>query len=823
VLRSEENMTTPRRSSSHGPSDQRSHTVDDRHRRPLSSELSGFYRLGMAQRRARVAEIAHLSEEYVRVISGECGLSAEQSENMVENALGVVGVPLALCVNLRVDDRDWLVPMAVEEASVVAAASHAAKLLRAGGGLRTIVSPAHMIGQIQILDVSDPAIAESAILAARPQLLEAASACDPCLLSVGGGALDLEVRHLPPLAVDDPVGPMLVVHLIVDVRDAMGANTVNSMCERIAPRLAELSGGRVRLRILSNLADRRTVVVTGAVPLEALRGKGCSSPEELARGIEEASLFAERDPYRAATHNKGIMNGVDAVLVAFGQDWRAVEAGAHAFAARSGRYTALARWRVAGSEIAGRIELPMCVGTVGGITAVHPFFQVARRLSAVRNAAELAALTAAVGLAQNLGALRALAAEGIQEGHMRVHARNVAVAAGAVGQEVKEIAARIVDRGDVSVAAARKSLQTMREPTDEINPARIRARFDSLRQRYLPSMMELIHDVLAEATPGGSSLVRMCDYHLDTGGKRLRALLPLLVAEALGFDPERLLPFGAACEMLHNATLVHDDIQDGDRMRRGRETVWHRFGASQAINLGDAMFYYTLLLVQRLDVPLARREEAARRVLQETLRVIDGQEREFKLKVAKRPTLSEYFSMVESKTSGLFALPMAGAAALAGQGLAIVDGLKEAARHIGVLFQIQDDLLDLYGEKGREAYGSDIREGKMSVLVVHALRSAAAEEARQLRAILAKDREATTSEDVAEAVEIFGHAGSLPFALDEIAARRQRALKALAPIEHPQLTTVVEAMCELFLEPIQPVIDRCGRDAARRAEPTATC
>jgi hydroxymethylglutaryl-CoA reductase len=770
----------------------------------------------MAQRRSRVAEIADLSEDYLRVISGECGLSAEQADNMVENALGVVGLPLALCVNLRVDGRDWLVPMAVEEASVVAAASHAAKLLRAGGGTWTEVSPAHMIGQIQLLDVPDHDAAEAAILAARSELIAQANTRDACLVSVGGGARDVQVRRLPKLE-SDPVGPMMIVHLIVDVRDAMGANTVNSMCEIIAPTLARLSGGRVRLRILSNLADQRTVRVTGVVPLSALRGKGCSSPEDLARGIEEASAFAERDPYRAATHNKGIMNGVDAVLVAFGQDWRAVEAGAHAYAARSGRYTALTRWRLVDHALHGELKLPMCVGTVGGITAVHPFFHVAQRVSGVKCAAELASITAAVGLAQNFGALRALAAEGIQEGHMRVHARNVAVAAGAVGHEVKEVARLIADQGSVTLAGARKALQLTREPTDKITPARIHARFSNLRERYLAGILDLIDEVLRASSPSDSTLRRMCTYHLETGGKRLRALLPLLVAEALGFDPERLIPFGAACEMLHNATLVHDDIQDGDRMRRGQETVWARFGAPQAINLGDAMFYYTLLLVQRLDVPLARREGASRRVLHETLRVIDGQEREFALKRIACPSLEEYFSMVEAKTSGLFALPMAGAAEISGQPAAIVDGLQEAARHMGVLFQIQDDLLDLYGEKGREAYGSDVREGKISILVVHALRAAPAADSRRLREILTKERDATTSEDVAEAVEIFGRAGSLPAALREIAGRRARALRALAPMEHQHLSTVVEAMCELFLAPIQKVIERAGAAAGEPA------
>jgi hydroxymethylglutaryl-CoA reductase len=781
----------------------------------VSSDLSGFYRLPMAQRRAKLAAARGLSEEELRIINGEGGLCDELADHMVENALGTLGLPLALCVNLRVNDRDWLVPMAIEEASVVAAASHAAKLLRAGGGLRTELSAAHMIGQIQILDVPDPSSAERTILGARDELLGTANTCDPCLIRVGGGARDVEVRHLPPLGPEDPVGPMLVVHLIVDVRDAMGANTVNSMCERLAPRLSELSGGRVRLRILSNLADRRTVRVTGRVPFEALAGKGCSSPEELARGIEEASVFAERDPYRAATHNKGIMNGIDAVLLAFGQDWRAVEAGAHSFAARGGRYTALTRWRVHDRTLCGELELPLPVGVVGGVTAVHPSFKVGSRITGIKSAAELASLTAAVGLAQNLGALRALAAEGIQDGHMRVHARNVAVAAGAVGQEVKVVAGAMADKRSITLATAAKELQQLRAPSKETDSTRIRARFDGLRKDHLPAIQALIQKVLEESSDG-STLAAMCNYHLDTGGKRLRALLPLLVAESLGDDPARLVPFGAACEMLHNATLVHDDVQDGDRIRRGRETVWHRFGTPQAINLGDAMFYYTLLLLQRLDAPIARREAAARRVLQETLRVIDGQEREFLLRRSPRPNLRDYFALVEAKTSGLFALPIAGAAALCGQSPQIVQGLQEAARHMGVLFQIQDDVLDLYGDKGRGMRGNDIREGKRSIMVVHALH-AGGPDGERLSQILEKDRDTTTGDEVDEALQIFGRAGSLAYALEEVATRRQRALTVPALDDHPHLLSVIEAMCDLFLEPIRPVLSRVGGDGGGTA------
>jgi hydroxymethylglutaryl-CoA reductase len=760
-----------------------------------------------------VAELVGLSEEEVRIIAGDEGLCADQANHMVENALGVIGVPLGLCANLRVNGRDRLVPMAVEEASVVAAASHAAKLLRAGGGIWTEVSPAHMIGQIQLLDVPDPQAAERAILGARGELMERANTCDPCLIRAGGGAVEVEVRQLPALE-GDPVGHMVVVHLVVDVRDAMGANTVNSMCEHLAPRVETLSGGRVCLRIISNLADRRTVTATGVVPLAALAGKGCGSPEALARGIEAASVFAERDPYRAATHNKGIMNGVDAVLVAFGQDWRAVEAGAHAFAARDGKYGALATWRLRNGALQGRLELPLPVGVVGGVTAVHPTYGVARKLAQVSDAADLASLTAAVGLAQNLGALRALAAEGIQKGHMRAHARNVAVASGAAEHEVDDVAREISARGAVTAEAARGALNALRAGAATLlGPTDIRKRVETLRQCYLPQIMQLIEEVVRAASGSASNLVTLCDYHLSTGGKRLRAVLPLLVADTLGADPSRLAPFGAACEMLHNATLVHDDIQDGDRLRRGLETVWHRFGTAQAINLGDAMFYYTLLLIQRLDAPAAQREAAARRALHDTLRVIDGQDRELSLAHTPRPTLADYFAMVEGKTSGLFALPMAGAALLCGAPPAVTGALEEAARHMGVLFQIQDDILDLYGNKGRDERGGDIREGKRSVLVVHALHAARAEEGRWLTRILDQDREATTTEEIAQAAALFERTGSLQFALREIASRREQARRVVSMVDHPQLVSLVEAMCDLFLEPIRPVLARHAAQA----------
>ena len=779
----------------------------------INSQLSGFYRLSVADRRARIAEMTGLTPHQVAVLSGLDGLDDGQADRMVENALGVIGLPLGVCVNLQINGDDILVPMAVEEPSVIAACSYAAKLLRAGGGIDCEVSDPLMIGQIQILDVPDHKVATEAILGAKDELLALADSKHRKLTAAGGGARDLEVHRLPPRDDGDPLGEMLVAHLVVDVRDAMGANAINSMCERLAPRIEALTGGRVGLRILSNLTDRRTVTVRGRVPFASLVRKAGVEGETVARRIEEASVFAERCPYRAATHNKGIMNGMDAVLLAFGQDWRAVEAGAHAYAARDGHYTAMARWRVGDGALIGEMTVPLAVGTVGGVAKVHPTVQVSRRIARVEDASRLAAIVGAAGLAQNLAAIRALAAEGIQSGHMRLHARNVAAEAGAAPHEVAAVATMIADAKTVNQDAAKAALSTLRSggngaaedaPKEEVDRD-VSARFQALRDRHLEGILALIQDTARDA--GGESLGDMTAYHFETGGKRLRALLPLLIAEGLDRDPARLVPFGAACEMLHNATLVHDDLQDGDEVRRGRPTVWKQYGIPQAINVGDAMFYYTLMLAQQLEAPAPLREAAARRILFETLRVIDGQEREFQLKLIDPLTLDDYYKMVEGKTSGLFALPMAGAAEIVGAPSDVVDGLTEAARHLGVLFQIQDDVLDLYGDKGRDFRGSDIAEGKRSALVVHALENAEPDGRAWLLSVLDRDRSETTEQDVDDVMTMFDRTGSLRYALDELGRRRQGAISAVERLGQLELTELVSGLCDLFLAPIQPLLD----------------
>ncbi len=430
-----------------------------------TSRIPGFYKMTVEQRLAAVAERTHTDTGRAAVLRGDAGqgLALEVADRMVENCVGVFGLPLGIGVNLQVDGRDRLLPMAVEEPSVIAGLSHGAKLLRDGGGVHTESTEPLMIGQIQVLDVPDLDAARQALESYKHNLLAEANALDPALIKAGGGARDLELRVLAPLGPDDPLGTMLVLHLVVDVRDAMGANAINTMAEKLAPRIELLTGGRVRLRILSNLADRRLATARGQVPFASLGRGDAEKGRDVARGVQEASVLAERDPYRATTHNKGIMNGVDAFLVATGQDWRAVEAGAHAFAARQGRYTALARWRLGENHLEGEITLPMAVGTVGGVLRTHPAVQVAvRELLDIQGADELGRLAAACGLAQNLAALRALATEGIQRGHMGLHARNVAVAAGAVGPEVERLAQALAGQGAFDAASAEQLLSQLR-------------------------------------------------------------------------------------------------------------------------------------------------------------------------------------------------------------------------------------------------------------------------------------------------------------------------------------------------------------------------
>lgn len=342
---------------------------------------------------------------------------------------------------------------------------------------------------------------------------------------------------------------------------------------------------------------------------------------------------------------------------------------------------------------------------------------------------------------------------------------------------------------------------------DVKNNADLKSNFEVLLRKWWPSIRSLMDEVVRESTSDGTLLRDMSDYHLETGGKHLRAILPLLVAEALGEDPARVVPFGAACEMLHNASLIHDDLQDGDEFRRGRPTVWKKYGMAQAINLGDAMIAHTILLIQRLDHPAALREQAASRVLLEMLRVIEGQVQELELKGRADVSLADYMRMVEGKTARLFSLPMSGAALLCGVSEEVQEGLIEAAGHIGVLFQIQDDILDIYGAKGREASGSDIGEGKRSVLVVHCLEQAGDEEAAWLKGVLDKPRARTGADDIAAVMALFERSDSLAFARDELARRRAAALSVPALAAYPALLKMLDGACEIFLKPTAAIVN----------------
>jgi len=423
-----------------------------------SSRISGFFRLPPAERRRRLLAMTTLpAERFAAVDPG--ALPLDVADGMIENVIGVYALPFAVAVNFTVDGADALVPMVVEEPSVVAAASNAARMVRPAG-FHTVVSAPVMIGQIQVTDIDDVDAAAAVLRARAEELLGDARRLVPRLAERGGGPIALDVR---PLARSGPDGGMLVVHLHVDCRDAMGANLVNTLCEALATKIADLAGGRPGLRILSNLTDGRTVTVRCTVDDARLAGDAAAGPAVRA-SIAAASRFAELDPYRAATHNKGIMNGVDAVLVATGQDWRAVEAGAHAFAARTGAYRPLAVWRERPGGLDGELVMPMAVGTVGGALHVHPGARLALDLAGAHAADRLAALAGAAGLATNLAALRALATEGIQRGHMALHARGLARAAGATGELIDRVADELAATGDVKADRAREVLARLCSP-----------------------------------------------------------------------------------------------------------------------------------------------------------------------------------------------------------------------------------------------------------------------------------------------------------------------------------------------------------------------
>jgi len=417
-----------------------------------TSQLPGFYKLNLEERLRVVREFAGLSDEEVGILKSTGSLKLEQADRMIENVIGTTELPLGIAVNFLINGRDYLIPMAIEEPSVVAAASNAARMARVRGGFRTSSTEPVMIGQIQLTGVRDPSEAKEAILSNQEKIIEIANEQDPMLVKLGGGAKDLDVRVL-----DTPSGPMVIVHLLVDTRDAMGANVINTMAEAVAPFIERVTEGRVYLRIVSNLADMRLARAEAIFAKEAVGG------EEVVDGIIEAYEFAASDPYRCATHNKGIMNGIVAIAMATGNDTRALEAGAHAFAATKGGYKPLTTWeKTPQGDLLGRIELPMAVGIVGGATVSNPVAKVCLKILGVKTARELGEVMATAGLAQNLAAIRALAAEGIQMGHMSLHARNIAIMAGAKGELIDEVAERLVRERKIRVDRAKEILQELK-------------------------------------------------------------------------------------------------------------------------------------------------------------------------------------------------------------------------------------------------------------------------------------------------------------------------------------------------------------------------
>lgn len=424
----------------------------------VDSRLPNFRALSPAERLAHVVRAAGLSDAEAALLSKPGALSLDRANGMIENVISTFELPLGVAGNFQINGKDVLVPMVVEEPSVVAAASFMAKLVRECGGFETSSTEPLMRAQVQLLGMSDPYGARQALLRKRREILEVANSRDKVLIGLGGGCRDIEVHVFP----DAARGPMVVMHLIVDVRDAMGANTVNTMAEAVSPLVEQITGGTVRLRILSNLADLRLARARLRVTPEAMTTKERSGADVI-DGILDAYTFAAIDPYRAATHNKGIMNGIDPVIVATGNDWRAVEAGAHAWACRSGRYTSLTTWeKDRDGALVGTIEMPMPVGLVGGATKTHPLAQLSLKIMKVASAQELGEVAVAVGLAQNMGALRALATEGIQRGHMALHARNIALVAGATGDEIDRIASRMADEKDVRTDRALQLLKEIR-------------------------------------------------------------------------------------------------------------------------------------------------------------------------------------------------------------------------------------------------------------------------------------------------------------------------------------------------------------------------
>jgi len=407
-----------------------------------NSRLKGFYKLDVEERRAMIAKLANLSDEQVAALAANGELDDAAADRMIENVIGTMSLPVGVATNFILDGKHYIVPFCLEESSVVAAASNMAKRCHVSGGFVSSSDGPMMIAQIQLLDIEDHEIGIQQIEEQKSELMALANSLPSTMIRLGGGCKDITTRTIESLS-----GPMLIVHIHVDCRDAMGANAVNTMAELLAPELERITTGRSLLRILSNLATQRLARVSATfTPGEMSNAGDAAEGASIIDGILEAHHFAMADPYRAATHNKGVMNGISAVAVACGQDWRAIEAGCHAYVAHSqGRYGSITHWeKDANGNLVGTIETPMAVGIVGGASKVHPVARTNLEILGVESAQELASIMAAAGLAQNLGALRALATSGIQKGHMRLHAKNMAVSAGAIGDEIEQVAHRLI-------------------------------------------------------------------------------------------------------------------------------------------------------------------------------------------------------------------------------------------------------------------------------------------------------------------------------------------------------------------------------------------
>ncbi|MFD1037723.1 hydroxymethylglutaryl-CoA reductase, degradative [Virgibacillus byunsanensis] len=420
-----------------------------------TSRIPGFYNMSVEERRELLTNMTDFSDEETEYLFSKEPLKMETADKMIENVIGTFPLPLGLGLNFLINGKEYVVPMAIEEPSVVASASYIAKIVRNAGGFSTESTDRVMIGQIQVVGVPDMDAAKNALLEAKELLINDANASFPSMVARGGGAEDLEVRILNQES-DSKYSQMLVLHLYINTCDAMGANIINTMVEALAPTVEELTKGKVYLRILSNYADKCLARARCVIPPSLLESEEFTG-EQVRDGVVHAYEFAASDPYRAVTHNKGIMNGIDPIVIATGNDWRAVEAGAHAYASRHGMYSSMTTWSVdKEGNLVGELELPMSVGTVGGSIRVHPISKIAHKILNVDSAQDLAQVIVAVGLAQNLGALKALVTDGIQKGHMALHSRSVAIAAGAKGEMIDIIAERLITEKEIRVGKAKE-------------------------------------------------------------------------------------------------------------------------------------------------------------------------------------------------------------------------------------------------------------------------------------------------------------------------------------------------------------------------------